>query len=188
MGAWYCRRDDVQQALDGPSTARTNQQIDRLIESKSRAIEQRLHRVFAPTLATRYFDWPNDQMGRSYRLWLDQDELISATTVIAGGTTLSSSDYFLEPANLGPPYNRLEIDLSSSASFATGSTHQRAISILGLFGYTNEEVSIGALSSSLAGTAAATANATWTTARFGVGDVLRIDSERVTITARNMSS
>jgi hypothetical protein len=174
--------------LDGPATSRTNQQIDRLIESKSRGIERRLHRRFAPTIATRYFDWPSSQMGKSWRLWLDADELISATTVTAGGATVSSSDYFLEPANLGPPYDRLEMDISSSSAFGTGNTHQRDIAIAGLFGYTNDLTSIGALSSTLSNTAGSTANATWTTPRFGVGDILLIDSERVVITGRNMSS
>jgi hypothetical protein len=186
--AWYCRREDVQAALDGPATARTNQQIDRLIESKSRAIEQHLHRRFAPTVATRYFDWPNSQMGRSYRLWLDADELISATSVVAGGVTISSANYYLEPANLGPPYDRIEINLSSSSAFNTGSTSQRDIAITGTFGYSNDLVSIGTLASTLGATAGATATATWTSARFGVGDILLIDSERVVITARNMTS
>ena len=186
MGVWYCRREDVQQVLDSPATLRTNWQIDRLIESKSRGIEERLHREFAPTIATRYFPFPNDQFGRSWRIWLDRDELISVTSITSGGQTVSS--YFLEPVNLGPPYDRIEVNLGSTSSFNTGSTYQRNIAITGLFGYTNETVAIGSLSSLLGNTVGATANATWTTPRFGVGDVLLIDSERVTITARNMSS
>lgn len=187
MGVWYCRREDVQQVLDAPATSRINWQLDRLIESKSRAIEERLHREFAPTLATRYFPFPNDQMGRSWRIWLDRDELISANTVTSGGHTVSS--YYLEPANIGPPYDRLEVNLGSTSSFDTGSTYQRNIAINGIFaGAPVEDRSIGALSSTLGNTVGATANATWTTPRFGVGDVLLIDSERVTITGRNMSS
>lgn len=188
MGIWYTSREDVQRALDDKSTARDNAQIDRQIEAESRDIDGFLHRSFAPTVATRYFDWPNSQMGRSYRLWLDENELIAPTSITSGSTVLAPADYFLEPVNSGPPYDRLEVDLGSQGSFDTGSTHQRDIAIAGLFGYTNVERSVGALSASLAADPAATASATFTTARIGVGDVLRIDNERCVVTAKTLVS
>jgi hypothetical protein len=91
----------------------------------------------------------------------------------------------LEP-DTGPPFTRVEINRASSAVFSAGVTSQRAIAITGLFGYSNDEESVGALSASLAADPAATATATWTTARVGVGDVLRIDSERVVVTQKTM--
>ena len=184
---WFCSREDVKGALDVAETARVNAKIDREIEAASRGIEALCHRRFAPMLATRYKDWPDSQQGRSYRIWLDQDELIQApSAIVSGGHTLDLAHVFLEPANFGPPFDRIEIDLSSSTGFDTGSTHQRNIAITGLFGYTNEEDTVGALSANLAASLTATASATWTTARIGVGDVLRIDNERTIVTEKTM--
>lgn len=186
--AWFCNRDDVKRALDIAETARNNAQIDRIIEGASRDVEARLHRRIAPTLATRYIDWPNNQFGRSYRIWLDQNEAISLTTVVSGGTTISPANYLLEPANDGPPYTRLEINLASTSGFDTGSTHQRDIVLTGLFGYSNEEDQVGALTSTLAASLTAVANVAFTTARVSVGDVLRIDNERCVVTEKTMVS
>jgi len=182
----YCTREQVKAALDVAETARNDPQVDRAVGAASRTIEGLLKRRFYPQLATRYFNWPNHQHARPWRLWLDQDELISVTSLVAGGVTIPASDYFLEPANSGPPYTRIEIDLASSSAFAPGATHQRAIAVTGVFGYSAEEEQVGALTATLAADLAATATATWTTARIGVGDILRIDSERVVVTAKTM--
>lgn len=185
MGVWLCTREDVQRALDSVETARSNAQIDRVIESASRSVEGLLKRKFRPVLATRTRDWPNHQYARPWRLWLDADELISVSALSAGGTTIASADYFLRP-DTGPPYNRIEIDLDSSAAFASGDTHQRSVSITGLFGHSNDEEQVGTLSGALAAGASSTASVTWTTADIGVGDVLRVDSERMIVTGRTM--
>ena len=137
--AWFATREDVMRALDVKLTARNTRQIDRALESASRDVESLCHRTFAPTVATKSFDWPNGQRARPWRLWLDANDLISVTTLTSGGTTIASSDYFLEPNQYGPPYSRLEIDLDSSAAFSSGDTHQRAIVVTGLWGYTNAE-------------------------------------------------
>lgn len=184
--AWFCNRDDVKRALDIAETARNNAQIDRIIEGASRDVEAFLHRRIAPTQATRYVDWPNDQFGRSYRIWLNQNEVISLTQVVSGGTVIPPASWFLEPANDGPPYTRLEINLASTSGFDTGSTHQRDIVLTGLFGYSNEEDQLGALTSPLAASLAAVANVAFTTARVSVGDVLRIDNERCVVTEKTM--
>lgn len=186
MGIWLATREDVKRALDVAETARSNAQIGRAIGSASGRVEGQLHRKFRPRLATRYFDWPNHQYSRTWRLWLDDNEVISVDTLVAGGTTISADDYFLEPANSGPPYTHVEIDLASSAAFASGSTHQRAIAITGLFGHSNDEEQIGSLSANLAAGASSTASVTWTTADVGVGDVLRVDSERMVVANRTM--
>jgi hypothetical protein len=186
MGIWYTTRESVKSALDAAETARNDPQVDRAVGAASRTIEGLLKRRFYPQLATRYFDWPNHQYARPWRLWLDDDEVISVSLLIAGGVTIPASDYFLEPANTGPPYTRVEIDLASSSAFAPGATHQRAIAITGTFGYSAEEEQVGALTADLVASLTATATATWTTARIGVGDVLRIDSERVVVTAKTM--
>lgn len=184
--AWYCSREDVKAALDVAETARNNAQVDRAVESASRTVEGLLRRRFYPQTATRYFDWPNYQYAAPWRLWLGRDELISVTTLVSGGTTIAASDYFLEPANSGPPYTRLELDRSSSAAFGNGSTPQREIAVTGVFGYSADEVNMGTLSSSLGASDTDTASISWTTARIGVGDIIRIDDERMIITGRTM--
>lgn len=54
----YATREEVKSALDIKQTARNNDQVDRAIDSASRAVEGLLHRVFYPTFDTRYVDWP----------------------------------------------------------------------------------------------------------------------------------
>ncbi len=183
---FYATREQVKAALDAAETARNNTQVDRAIGSGARAIEGLTHRRFYPWTGTRYFNWPNWQSARPWRLWLDADELVSVTTLVAGGITIPPSDYFLEPVNSGPPFTRVEINLATASAFRTGATHQRAIAITGTFGHSADEEQVGTLTASLAATPSATASATWTTARIGVGDILRIDSERVIVTAKTM--
>jgi len=183
---WYASREQVKAALDVAETARNNAQVDRAIGSGAEAIDALTHRRFYPWTGTRYFPWPNDQRARPWRLWLDADELISVTALVAGGVTIPPTDYFLEPANSGPPYTHVEIDLASSSAFAPGATYQRAIAITGVYGHSADEEPVGTLTTSLAASQSATATATWTTARIGVGDILRIDSERVVVTAKTM--
>jgi hypothetical protein len=184
MGVWYCTREDVKSALDIKETARSNAQIDRAIEAASRVVEGFLHRTFAPITATRYFDWPNLQYARAWRLWLNSDELISVTTLTSGGTTISSSDYFLEPVNSGPPYDRIEIDLDSSAAFSSGDTHQRSVAVTGVWGYENDETTLGATTEALDSSETGVDVDGATAAQVGVGSVLKVDSERMLVTER----
>lgn len=184
MGVWYCTREDVKRSLDMNETARNDVLVDRAIESASRAVEGFLHRTFAPILATRYFDWPNQQYARSWRLWLDENELIAVTTLSSGGTTIAATDYFLEPANSGPPYDRVEIDLDSSSAFATGSTHQRSISVAGVWGYDTSETTVGTIAEALDTSETGVDVNGSTAAQVGVGSVLKIDTERLLVTGR----
>lgn len=184
MGVWYASREDVKAALDFKETARNNGQVDRAVESASRAVEGLTHRRFYPELATRYFDWPNAQRARPWRLWLDQHELISVTALSSGGTTIAASDYFLEPANDGPPFTHIEIDLSSTASFSGGSTHQRSISITGVFGYSADTTPAGALAEAL--DSSETGVDVTNSAVIGVGDIVTCESERMTVTEKAM--
>lgn len=185
---WYCTREDVKAALDVKETARNNAQVDRAVAAGTKAVERLTLRRFYPWSGTRYFDWPNDSYARSYRLWLDGNEVISASSLVSGGVTIASTDYFLRRCDGvdEPPYTHIEIDLASSAAFAAGDTHQRSIAVTGVFGHSADEEQVGALSAALAAPAGSTASVTWTTARVGVGDILRIDSERIIITERSM--
>lgn len=180
----YCTREDVKESLDVKETARANNRVDRAIESASRTVEGLLHRRFYPQTATRYFDWPNAQRARPWRLWLDDNELITVTTVSSGGTAIAAADFFLEPNRSGPPYNQLQIDLDSSAAFGGGSTHQRDITITGLFGHSNNETLIGDVDEAM--TTTETDLDVTDTAGIGVGNILRTNTERLLVTEKTM--
>jgi hypothetical protein len=184
VSPWYTTRETVKAALDIKETARSNAQIDRAIEAASRQIEGALHRRFYPEVRTLTWDWPNAQRARPWRLWLDANELISVTTLTAGGETIAASDYLLYPSS-GPPYNRVEIDLDSSAAFSSGDTHQRAISITGLYGYRADEAPAGVLAGAVSTVGATTIDVS-DGAEVGVGDLLRVDDERLLVTGRTM--
>lgn len=180
----YCTREAVKRALDIKGTARSDSSVDEACEAAVDAVDGRMKRRFLPTTATRYFDWPDPARttSTSYRLWLDEDELISASQVISGGAVVAPANYNLEPANSGPPYERLEILLSSSASFGGGSTHQRSIAITGDWGFRSDLL----LASSLAASLDATATTTTIGAcnEIGVGSLIRVGTERMIVTNR----
>lgn len=185
MGVLYATLEDVRDAPDSKESARNSGQIVRLLDAASRQIENLCARKFYPQTGTRYFDWPGPSIGTSWRLWLDENELISVTSLTAGGTTIASTDYYLEPVNSGPPYRWIEIDLSSSAAFASVSgTHQRSIVITGVWGYTADSESAGTLAEALddSETGVDVSNS----AAIGVGSVIKVDSERMLVTAKSM--
>lgn len=184
MGIWYCTREEVKGAADIAETAYANARIDRAIEAASRAVDKLCHRVFFPEQRTMTWDWPNQQGARPWRLWLDANELISATTLTSGGTTLSAADYLLRPDD-GPPYRRVEIDLGSTQAFDNDDTHQRAISIAGLYGYNDTTESAGILVAAVESTSATTVDVT-DSAAVGVGQLLKVGTERMVVTAKAM--
>lgn len=188
MGIWYATREDVKSALDFKETARSNGQVDRLIEASSGSIETLTHRKFFPWTGTRYFDWPSSQSGRSYRLWLDANELVSIASIVSGGRTIALLDVLLEPSAYGPPFTHLEVNLGAvSAFFDVGSTHQRNIAITGLFaGCPDDSAPAGALAEAL--DASETSVDVTDSASIGVGQLIRIGDERMTVTGKMMLS
>jgi hypothetical protein len=184
MGIWYATREQVKAALDTAETARNDAQVDRAIESGARSIEGLLHRRFYPWTGTRYFPWPHPRYRSAFRLWLDADELISVTTLVAGGVTIPSSDYFLEPVNTGPPFTSIEIDLGSSATFASGPTWQRAIAATGVFGHSADEAPAGATAEALDNSE--TGVDVTDSSPIGVGTIIRVEQERMVVTGRSM--
>lgn len=188
IGLYYTSVETVRAALDVKATHRSDARIRSCLESSSRAIEGAglLNRKFYPTVGTRYKDWPNDQKARSWVLWLDADEAITITTLTAGGTTIAATDYFLEPVNSGPPYNRIEIDLASSAAWnSNNNTHQRSISIAGTFGHSAGETTAGTTAEVL--DASETGVDVADSSLAGIGDLIRVDSERMLITGKTMA-
>lgn len=182
---WYATREEVKAELDVRETARSNARIDRALAAATDTVHGLCHRIFYPTVATRYFDWPNSQAGTAWRLWLDASEVVSVTSLVSGGVTIPESDYFLEPNTYGPPYNRIETSLASSAAYGGGNTHQRAVAVTGVWaGCPVSESRAGAVVEALDAAETGLDVDAATSAEVGVGSLLRIDSERLVVTGR----
>ncbi len=173
-------------SLDQAVTAWNTARLDRALGSGARTIEGETHRTFRPVLATKRFDWPNPGSRTTWRLWLDNNEVISVSGLTVAGSLIPASDYFLR--NLDgddePPYDHIEIDLAGPAAFRSGDTHQQAIALAALYGHRNDEEQVGDLTSNLDADVDDTATITWNTPRIGVGDVLRVGSERMVVRAK----
>lgn len=180
--ATYCTREDVLRVLQVLQSPRAYPDVDRAIESGTRSVDNRCHRTFHPYVATKKFLWPDrNSSALAWRLWLDQDDVLSLTSLISGGVAIT--DYFLEPQRSGPPYTHLEIDLAGQGTFSAADTNQRAITAIGTWGYGSDTQAAGALSGAVASTSATTLTVT-DGSLVGIGDLLLIDSERVIVTDR----
>jgi hypothetical protein len=180
-----CTREQVADALDVRGTSRSIAQIDGKLEGARDAVEGLLNRRFTPLVTTRYFDWPNLSHAPSWRLWLEESEVVSVTTLTAGGVVIPPADYNLEPSNFGPPYDRIDVRLDRPSSFVSGATFQRAISVLGVFGWSVDTAPAGALAAAITTTTATTITVTDSGAA-GVGDLLLIGTERLLLTDKAM--
>lgn len=182
MGAWYTTREAVQSSPDIKASAYAAPQIDRAIEAGARSVDRLCHVCddgFAPTIATRSFPYPNNQYADSGRLWLDQYQLISLTSMTSGGVNVPLANVFLEPVNSGPPYTSIEINRASSSSLSMNSgTSQRSLTLVGLWGFGQAEDTAGALAASVASASVTTWSVNF---KIGVGDILRVDTERVRV-------
>lgn len=186
MGIWYCTREDVKSALDIKETARNNSQVDRAIEAASRSVEKLCHRKFYPWTGTRYFRWPSEPRSAGWRLWLGQDELISLTSITSGEVAVDTDDVFLEPINSGPPYDRIELDLGASVSFGLGSTPQRDVAVTGVFGYSADFTGVG--TAEIVANEGVTSITVSDGSALGVGDLVRLESERLLVTGRSWTA
>ncbi len=168
-GPAYATREDVLTATDYGSVIAAK--IDRAIFSQSRLIDLTLHRFFYPLTEAVTYHEPIDRSSHvgSEAFWLNRD-LQSASGITVDGT--AETTYTLMPKE-GPPYNRIVI-----ASFQNVDTI-----ITGVWGYSNDTETAGAL-------AAAVASTTVTTivcsdgSLIGIGDLLTINAERFIVTGR----
>ncbi len=185
---FYCTREEVMDAFDVREAAHRFAQVDAAIASASDDIDGWLNRHkhgLAPRTATRYFDWPSSNYSSPYRLWFEENELVSATSFTAGGTALvENTDYYLEPVNSGPPYTYAEIILSGSGSFTNSGTHQHALAVSGTWGIGNNQAAAGTLAAAIVSTSATTVDVSDATL-VGIGSVLTVDSERMLVTGRS---
>lgn len=184
--ACYTTRERVKTAVDLKWSARVDPQIDDAIEAASDAIEGDMNRVFYPTIATRYWDWPNFAYPYPWRLWLDQWELAAIpTSVTSGGVAIPLSACNFEPINSGPPFRSLELRRDMNYGFGVGPTPQRDIAITGPFGYWTRTAPAGALAAAMTDTTGTSATVT-NGALAGVGDNILVGAERMLVTDKAM--
>ena len=195
MANWYTSREKFKVAAN-ISGAQWNDTIERVIEASSRDVDRWTRRHFIPKTQTRLYRYPQPRAGVAGVLWLDQD-LLSISTLQtqaqnSSPTTISSSDYFLEPNNPEPDgntrYNRIEIDLSSTAAFEGGDTPQRSISVAGSWGWSNATKSSGAIDDSGGISASDTTLIVSDASKIDVGDTLLIDSEQIFVSDRSFAA
>lgn len=183
---FYATREEIKAELDVKETARSNARIDRALADATDAVDGLTHRVFYPVQDTRKMDWPPRAGATPWILRLDANELISVTSLTSGGATIAPGDYLLRRADdkAEPPYTRIEINLGSDASFGGGDTYQQDIVITGLFGFRNDETTLGTVTEALDASETGVDVDAATSAAVGVGSLLRIDDERVIVTGR----
>jgi hypothetical protein len=195
MANWYASREQFKLASNIAGSY-LNSRVDQALEAGSRDIDRWTRRHFIPKTQTRLFRWPQSRPGLATHLWLDQD-LLSVTTLQtkaqnSSPATISSSDFFLEPANAtsdgNARYNRIEIDLSSTAAFEGGDTSQRSISVLGSWGWANATKSSGTVDDSGGISSSDTTLIVSDSGKINVGDTLLIDSEQVFVSDRSFAA
>lgn len=184
MEPWYCLRETVKLSVDIRDSVRANAQIDRIIADVSRTIDRsRCRRVFYPRIETQTFDWPDPDRPTPGRLWLGgRSEIATLSALSAGGTSIPTSSVKLYPT-YGPPYTRLEIDRSSSASFTAGATLQQAISATAVFaGAPLDDRSVALLGEALDASETSIDVDSAPVTTLGVGALLLVGTERMMVT------
>ena len=188
----YCTREEVKASPDFKFTARNDAQIDGAIVSGSRAVDNLCNRVFYPTDATRYFDYPDYVQPVPWKLYLGANELAAPATSIKSGTVvIPIPSVNFEPANFGPPYTRIELRRDLSAAFGQSTSPQRDVAIIGTFGYWTKTAPCGTLAAAIASTSVTTitvSNSSSPGSGIGVGDIILIDSERFLVADKAMVS
>lgn len=177
----YATREAVKATVDTTGSRRANTAIDRALAAATDKIDGNLKRSFVPWTGTKYFDWPNLDT-TVFRLYLDEVQLISLTSLTSGGIAVDVSQVFLEPNTDGPPYDRIEVNRDVIGSFTQGTTFQRSIAVTGVWGYRLDEVPGGTLVGAV--DAVQTTVTVNEPVAIGVGSILRIGSERLTVTEK----
>jgi hypothetical protein len=183
---WYATRGLVKRAC-GISGSEKDAQVDAHIEAASREIDNLINSDgtwgFIPATTTRSYAWRQPDARNVYTLMLDAP-LLSATALTKEGddvTVIASTDYFLEPVNIGPPYHWIEIDLASSAFYSAKDTHQRQLRVTGSWGLGQDTKAAGALAEEDDGSE--TALDVTDSSLIDVGDCILIGTEQMFVSA-----
>lgn len=171
-------------AQDIKTSAYRTSAVDAAILAGARAVEGLTHRVFYPWTGTRTLDWPAyPDPARTFRVWLEQNELISLSAIVSGGTTMTAASFLLYPTD-GPPYTRIEAPRSSTSAYFQRGTNsgQQALSLTGVFGFRADESAASTLAEDL--DASETSIDVNALVKVGVGTILRVDTERMLVTEK----
>lgn len=167
----YATREQVAAASDVKMSAYMNTRIDRLLNTAARNVERMLHRKFYPTTASVTFEWP--PRGTVFL----PDDLQSVTTLTIDGTTVTGFE--LNPEQSGPPYVWIDFDNATSSG-------GDEVTITGVWGFSNDTESAGALDAAISTTSETTITIT-DASLIGVGDQILIDDERMVVTGKASS-
>lgn len=188
----YATREYVMSSLEILDSAYAQNELDNVINAASRSAEGFLHGRFYPEQRTIYMDWPNNSYSPSWEVALGDQQLISLTSVISGGTDITADCFLRRSDDLGePPYDILQVDLSTNSAFSAGDSWQRSLQITGLFGYAATDTGLAGASLS-GGINSAVSSITLVPTsgiyQVGVGSLVQIDTERMLVIDRQMVS
>jgi hypothetical protein len=193
-GIWYATVEQVLGGLEITSRARATSLVKQKLELGSRAVESLTNRRFYPERRTVKVDWPNYGYAPPWAINMWDNEFAVLYTVTAGGQDIPVANCIPRRGDdkLEPPYNRLEIDLSSGSAFAAGpGTFQQAIEIEALFTGdkdTDTTLAGGALGGSLNGSATSVAiTPSSGVLTVGIGSLLLVGTERMVVVDRQMA-
>lgn len=155
------------------------------LNAASRQIDRHVGRLFYPQIKTNYYDIPT----LPNKLYL-QDDLLEVLTLTNGdGTTMTATtDYLTYPYNEYPKW-QIRLNPESSVYFETSTTtdYLKAIQVNGIYGYhsnyTRAWGTVTTLSASVADTTTTSIVVTSGT-NFEAGQIIKIDSEMMLITAK----
>jgi len=160
----YCTIDELTDymGLSAQESTDDSSKMVQMIKRASRKIDATCGRIFYPQVKTHYYDYPD---GAS-NLFL-KDDLLSITAFIIDGENIAPTKYFLYPDN--PPYYLLQMDKGGNTYFGWTDTPQRAISIVGLWGFHQDYA------------------AAWETTGVAVGNTTQISSSGTVLTVSSTS-
>jgi hypothetical protein len=101
----------------------------------------------------------------------------------SGGVAIPTGNVLLRP-DWGPPFTRVELARDSVSAFGGGATPQRSVSMLCLWGDRDDTATAGVLAAAVATTTVTTVTAS-NAALIGVGQLIRVGDERMTVTERS---
>lgn len=153
-------------------------EIEDLLQSAARRVDDILGRVFYPRIQTMAYDAPDENIIKF------GDDLLSLTTLTNGDSTvLTSSDYILMPANSYPKHS-IKLRDTSAYYWTTNSAGsiEQVVTALGYWGYheqyaTRAWVNAGVLGAAMTDTTSLTATLTGGTLNTFGGEVIKVDNE-----------
>lgn len=195
----YATPTEIKAALPGAIRATTtayDAELMRLSDEVSRFVDNHCHRPFYPTLATRYF---NGRATCRQRV----DDLVTITSVSVSAddgatyTALAGSDYFgTVEGDANSPKSYTHLELAVNGTYGYWPVGQKSVKVVGVWAYTDDratawEDSLDTVENNplASGGASVTvndddgANLWGITPRFAAGQLARIESEYVEVTA-----